>query len=1053
MNQLFRYSLFIGATLLFCHYACQVGQGTDPLSQRLPDQVDFNFHIKPILSEHCFPCHGPDKNALKAELRLDLPEGGLRQHLTSGKFAFVDGRPAKSEAFQRMKSDDPEWKMPPPEFKRNISDFDLALVEKWIQQGAEYKKHWSFSPPQLPDLPRVENEDWCLDPIDFFILNKLEARNLSPNDQAAKEILLRRATLDLTGLPPTLEEIDDFISDSSPNAFENVIDRLLASPHYGERMAAFWLDLARYADSNGYSQDGLRIMWPWRDWVIKAFNDNLSYDQFLTWQLAGDMLPHATQEQRLATGFLRNYRQNAEGGIVDEEYRIEYAADRTETASTVFLGLTMQCAKCHDHKYDPVSQEEYYQLFSFFNNINERGITASDGNSGPELVLKSEEEKATLDSLSMAINSLLKKSEEIKLATAGKEISGPLRTLNNSLIADISFDLVRQDAFESKNNPADRFKISGDISQVEGVKDKALHFTAFDWVNIQKEEIKFGRADPFSFSFYFKFSDYDPYISILNQLGGKAENFPGYEIALYNGYPMLRMVHSLPAIGLQVQGTERLEPNRWIHITMTYDGSGEARGVSLFIDGEKADTKIVLDNLLQGIGNTKKVLTVGGRIPYNDSNKGFGFIDELKIYNRQITSLEARAIYTDNPIPDPRHDSEVHEYILANKQDYCDVMRQVQDLRRLKFSIEDSLTSVMIMEDMKTPRETFILDRGVYDAPVRPVSPGTPKAVFALAEDVEPDRAGLADWFLSEENPLTARVAVNRIWQLIFGQGLVKTSEDFGSQGALPSHPALLDWLAVTFRDSGWDMKAMIKRIMLSATYMQSSSVNSEKRALDPDNQLLARGPSNRLSAEEIRDCALASSGLLVKKIGGPSVKPYQPPGLWEEKGEFTKLKEYVRGNGEDLYRRSLYTFWRRTSPPPSMTTFDAPAREVCTPKRQPTNTPLQALVLLNDPQFVEAAVALAERVLVLPDLDEERRIETAYRLLTGLQASDEIVDLLLELLRQERDGYAAHPAKATDLLNTGEHKEDPSLEKTELAAMTVVCSTIMSFDETLVKR
>ncbi|MCB0687474.1 MAG: DUF1553 domain-containing protein [Saprospiraceae bacterium] len=1041
--------LFIACLFIGCDFR----NGTDDVANmNLPDKVDFNFHVKPILSEHCFPCHGPDKNALKAELRLDSPDGGLKRHLTSGKLAFVDGSLKRSEAFQRMLSSDPEWKMPPPDFKRDMSDRDLAMIRKWILQGAEYKEHWSFTPPRRPEIPKVLDEQWCKNEIDHFVLSKLESEQLTPNELATKEILIRRATIDLTGLPPTLAHIDDFLKDNSANAFEKVIDRLLASPQYGERMAAFWLDLARYADSNGYSQDGLRIMWPWRDWVIKAFNENLSYDKFLAWQLAGDMLPNASQDQRLATGFLRNYRQNGEGGIVDEEYRIEYAADRTETASTVFLGMTMQCAKCHDHKYDPVSQEEYYRFFSFFNNINERGITASDGNSGPELVLKSGMVQKQLDSIDLEIKKLISEGNAVFSEKNVEKWKGPIKSLNKNLIADISFDQIADNAFINKADKRDKLKISGEIKQVDGVKGRALGYTAFDWVNINKKEIKFDRADPFSFSFYFKYETADPYISILNQLGSKADNFPGYEVALYDGFPMFRMVHSLPAIGLQVQGREKLALNTWVYITITYDGSGSAQGVRFFIDGEKAETDIILDNLQQGIANTKNSLTVGGRIPYNDSNKGYGFIDELKIYSRQITAIEARAIYLDDLNSLQLSPSDQVEYQKVQNPEYLITLRKIQNLRRLKFSIEDTLTSVMVMEDMLKPRATFILNRGVYDAPVKPVSPGTPAAILTFRDSVSPDRYGLAEWFLDEENPLTARVAVNRFWQLMFGQGLVKTSEDFGSQGALPSHPALLDWLAVSFRESGWNIKALIKSMLLSATYQQSSSVSAEKRRADPENLLLARGPSYRLSAEEIRDCALAASGLLVSHIGGPSVKPYQPAGLWKEKGEFTLLKVYVPDTGEDLYRRSLYTFWRRTSPPPSMTTFDAPSREVCIPKRQATNTPLQALVLLNDPQFVESSRVLAEKVMQM-NLSEDDRIKVSYRLLTGLKPKDEVILLLSDLWKREKVRYMNNLALAAELVQVGEYPVDPTLPLADLAATTVVCNTILSFDETLVKR
>lgn len=1031
-------------------------RGKEPVSldssMPVPDKVDFNFHIKPILSDRCFPCHGPDKNALKAELRLDLAEGGLHKKLESGGKAFVPGRPGKSKAFQRILSSDPELQMPPPDFKRDLSNYEIALIERWIEQGAQYKPHWAFITPRKPDLPSVTNSDWCRNEIDYFILNKLQERLLTPNKKADSELLLRRATLDLTGLPPTPQEIENFLSDTNSNAFERVVDRLLASPHFGERMARPWLDLARYADSNGYSQDGLRIMWPWREWVIKAYNDNLPYDEFLTWQLAGDRLPSATDEQRLATGFLRNHRQNGEGGIVDEEYRIEYAADRTETAATVFLGLTMQCARCHDHKYDPLSQKEYYQFFSFFNNINERGITASDGNSGPEMVIKSKAVKHDLDSIDQVIQTLLQKSDSIRSSINVNAIPNPKLDLNSNCLADISFDAKSDNFFINKRNPNDQLRISGNIEQLNGVIKNGIKITAFDWVNISKDEIKFDRSDPFSFSFYFKYDTYDPYISILNHLSSKADNFPGYEIALYEGAPMLRLIHSLPAIVIQVQGANKIPLDTWLHMVFTYDGSGTAKGIKLFINGVAAERKIVFDNLSQGIKNEKGALTIGGRIPYNDSNKGYGFVDELKIYNHQLSAIEVGAIYNSRTAENYSDADRVDHFLMREDPDYSQLMQEIQNCRKTKFAIEDTLVSVMVMEDLETPRPTYVLDRGVYDAPLNQVYPAFPEAIFSASHEPVSDRLALAQWLVDDKHPLTARVAINRLWQMIFGQGLVKTTEDFGNQGALPSHPELLDWLAVTFRESGWNVKALLKKILLSNTYQQSSRVDFTMRSEDPDNIFLARGPSQRLSAEQIRDCALAASGLLNREIGGPSVMPYQPSGLWEEKGEFTQLKTYKQDTGVNLYRRSLYTFWRRTSPPPSMTTFDAPTRDICTPARLPTNTPLQALVMLNDPQFVEAARVLAERV-IKKESNKRNQLEQAYRLLTGIRPKAEVIYLLLDLFEKEKQRFDLNPDQASALFTVGEYEQDVALDMIDVAATAIVCSTIMSFDETLIKR
>lgn len=1036
---------------MFC-LGCQPDYAPDEdLAGQLPEKIDFNFHIKPLLSDRCFSCHGPDKNAVKANLQLHSPAGALEQPLSSGQRAFVPGNLRQSEAFQRIISLDLEKQMPPPEFERKLSDYEIALIAKWIEQGAQYEPHWAFTPPEQAELPIVEDHSWPQDTIDHFILKTLETRGLNPKEAASKEILIRRVTLDLTGLPPTPAEIDEFLEDQSRNAFEKVVDRLLASPHFGERMALAWLDLARYADSNGYSQDGLRLMWPWRDWVIEAFNSNMPYDQFIRWQLAGDRFPEATQEQRLATGFLRNHRLNGEGGIIDEEYRVEYVADRAETAATVFLGMTMQCARCHDHKYDPVSQEEYYQFFSFFNSVHESGIAANDINSGPEVVLKPKEVAERIAFIDRAITEQEAAAQKLADQLSPSHFEDPQIDFNKGLIVDLSFDNIRDGKLTNLADLQEIYEVPASVQEVEGAQGKAVKFTAFDLITIPNETLSFDRADPFSISCYLKLEEAHNFVSVLNHLGSSTINYPGYEVAIVDGFPMIRMAHSLPANVIEVRSTRKLAPETWTHLTFTYDGSGKAAGIELYRNGEKAAVDIRFDKLTQGLSGQRQSLTIGGKIGYQTDTDGSGVIDELKIYQRRLSSVEAAALYHPGEKSYPETEKKKH-FLASSHQSYRAIQKKIRELRLEKFQTEDTLISVMVMEDLPEPRPTFILNRGVYDAPGRQVYPGTPMSIPPFPDDSPADRLDLANWLLDEQHPLTSRVAVNRFWQLLFGRGLVKTSEDFGNQGSLPSHPELLDWLAIRFQSTGWDVKALLKRIVLSATYRQSSRAEAGERAADPDNQWLARGPSGRLSAELIRDVSLSAAGLLSEKIGGPSVKPYQPAGLWEEKGEFSRLKNYEQDRGEQLYRRGLYTFWRRTSPPPSMTIFDAPSRDICTVNRQATNTPLQALVMLNDPQFVEAARVLAER-LIREQSDNKERIVNAYRRLTGQRPKVETLSLLLELEEKERLKFEKQPTLARRLLEVGEYPVDTALPAATVASMTVVCSTIMSFDECLMKR
>ena len=724
----------------------------------LPETIDYIFDVKPILSDRCYLCHGPDEGTREAGLRLDTKAGAFKAlDSDSNKHAIVAKKPEESRLVYKITNPDPQQVMPPPTSNLTLTEYEKQVLIKWIEQGAEWKTHWSFLPPKKSERPKIENGKWATNSIDYFIAKRIEQEGLTPSEEASKEKLIRRVYFDLTGLPPTLQDIDAFLNDEDANAYEKVVDKLLASTAYGERMAATWLDVSRYADTHGYQDDLERIMWPWRDWVISAFNRNIPYDEFVKWQLAGDLMPNATPEQIVATAFNRNHKITQEGGVIDEEYRVEYVMDRANTTSKAIMGLTMECARCHDHKYDPISQKEFYGFYGFFNKVGEKG-------------------------------------------------------------------------------------------RIE-----------------------------------------------------------------YNEIP---------------------EPN--IKITQ-----------------KEVDETLAFINLPDSI-------------------------NEIKL---------------------------------------------------------------MVMKDNVPKRKTYVLKRGQYDAPDEEVELGTPKIILKYSDSLPKNRLGLANWLFNKDNSLTARVAVNRMWQDIFGVGIVSTSEDFGNQGALPSHPELLDWLAVTFREEGWDMKKMYKRLVMSSTYKQTSKISPQLLEIDPDNVLLARYSRNKLTAEMIRDNALAVSGLLVNKIGGPSVKPYQPPGLWAETTSGQGLTKYIPDTGENLYRRSLYTFWKRTVPPPSMMTFDAPTRDFCEVKRQKTSTPLQALVMLNDPQLIEASKHLAKNILKDNTMSQEERIELIFRKITSRFPTGEELNKFIQYVETVETDYESN----SDINKT------ENISKTEYA-YTLLSSLIFNLDEAIIK-
>jgi len=1035
----------------------------------LPDDVDYNYHIKPILSDRCFSCHGPDAEARQANLRLDIEDQAKARLQQGSGFAIVPGKTGKSQVVHRILSQDPELMMPPPESNLNLTPEETAYLVKWIEQGAEYKPHWSFIQPEKPEIPQVENGR-IANPIDNFILEKLAPNELSQAPKAGKERLLRRVSMDLTGLPPTLAEIDAFLADDSPEAFEKVVDRLLESDAYAERLALDWMDIARYADSHGLHADGWRNAWPWRDWVIEAFRQNMSYKDFVTKQLAGDLLPNATKDDILATAFCRNHPMTAEGGAVDEEFRLEYVADRTNTAATAFLGLTMECARCHDHKYDPISQKEYYQMSAFFNNQKELGMTGDDGNYGPVLLLTSDKTDAKISALTKAIHQLKKEASlsQNELATTVDFIEKlPQPNVQKGRAGYYPFERMSEPLPNKKNRmlldgKANCFTF-GTPKIVPGKVGNALEFDdGFDEVHLDKIG-DYEVEDAFSGALWLNTSKRkaDKTQMLMGNTGNKNSFWRGWEFYLDDANRLsLRLISILPHNYLHVRTLDSLRVNEWTHVAFTYDGSGGAAGVRLFVNGEMAEAEVPYDRLFKSIRTVdgfgqdlqKRSVQVGkSRRGFTGENGIFkGKLDEIYIFNRTLSHLEVAhlAQATDNLDKQQL----VAEHLFFQKE-YPQLQQKWQQQIAEKINILDTVSEVMVMEEMSEPRPTHVLFRGNYDQKREEVQPATPTSVLPFPEDLPQDRLGFARWLFHEDNPLTARVAVNHYWQMIFGKGLVKTSQDFGSQGSLPSHPELLDWLAVSFQEHDWDVKWLLKTLVLSETYQQSSDFDKEKYAADPDNIWLSRSPTYRYPGELIRDNALAASGLLVKEVGGESVKPYQPDSLWIEKGTFShKLLTYQQSEGEDLYRRSLYTFIKRTSPPPAMAIFDQPTRSVCQVKRETTNTPLQSLVLLNDPQFVEAAKVMAERMQQEGETLEEQ-IVLAFRLTTGRKPVDKEVEILKNGFEEARQRFEKEPVAADELLAVGEYELDRSLDKSKTAALTMLASTILNHDEAYMRR
>lgn len=1038
--------------------------------------VEFNRDIRPILSENCFSCHGPDEKARQGGLRLDQADGA-QQKLPSGQIAVIPENVLESELFRRVSTTDPAQIMPPSDSGKQLTKSQVDLLKRWIQQGGRYQKHWSFVPLNRPSLDALDAPSKAHGPIDAFIQDRLKREGLKPSPEAEKEALIRRVTLDLTGVPPTPGDVDDYLEDAAPDAFEKLVDRLLASPRYGERMTLDWLDAARYADTHGFNNDTTRTMWRWRDWTINAFNAGMPFDQFVTEQLAGDLLPNPTLDQLIATGFNRNHVINSEGGIIPEEYRVEYVADRVHTTATIFLGLSMGCARCHDHKFDPLTQREYYQFFAFFNQLDEQGEAGRVGNAEPTMKAPTPQQLDRMTALTRRLESA-EQSVEAKITQGLSRIEQWEPEFRNSLLVSsqnlkplirVSFNETSGTEAIEQCDPPRKAQVVGKAQWVSGKVDGAIKLDGGTHIDAG-DLASFERTDKFSYGAWINVENKDA-ATVISRMDDAAA-FRGFDLLLANGKLTAHLIHHWPDEALHVVTKSELPMNQWKHVFATYDGSSKAEGLKLYIDGQRQEVEMT-NNHLTETTITSKPLRIGRR---TDGAPFKGLIDEVRVYDRELSPEEVLSLTTFDGLEDllarpveGRSVEQTRAIVKAYLKRTDPVYQQSQiawsDLQTQKSDLEKSYPSAMVMREMTTPRVTYFLKRGQYDARGEEVQAGVPASLPPFPEGAPRNRLGLAQWLLLPRHPLTSRVAVNRAWTLFFGTGIVETVEDFGSQGQWPTHLDLLDWLAAEFSgqssdvDSSaalrphWDIKRLHRQMVLSHAYRQSSRVTPELIERDPANRLLARGPRFRLQAEMIRDNALAIAELLSDHLGGPSVSPYQPAGLWDDVavGADYEGTVYKQDHGEGLYRRSMYTFWKRTCPPPGMNTFDAPEREFCMARRSRTNTPLQALVLMNDPTYLEVARKLAERVIKSAE-SPEARAKIAFRLALSRRPTPGETKILLRTVENQLARFRQNSAASKQLLAIGESRRDETIDEAELAAWTSVMSVILNLDEVITK-
>lgn len=1158
--------------------------------------IDFNRQIRPILSDNCFACHGPDESARKAKLQLDLKDAAFKGG-KSGDPSIVPGKPDESELIKRITSTDPDEVMPPPKSKKQLSQDQIALLKRWVQEGAPWQSHWAFEKPQRPPLPSPKS-DWGANEIDRFILQRLEKEGLKPSPPADPTTLIRRASLDLTGLPPTVEEVESFLQDSSNDRYEKLVARLMASTRYGEHMAKFWLDSARYADSHGYHIDSQRDIWPYREWVIRAFNQNIPFNQFGTEQLAGDLLPNSTVEQKIASGYVRCNMSTGEGGAIEAEYLSKYTFDRTETTATIFMGLTLTCARCHTHKYDPITHREYYGLYSFFHNLNEPVMDGNKPNPDPFIQLATPEQKARQDQLkhqiadgqkrieravpeldspqlawqtawhhklssgwtllppSAAVSTMtngaaLKVLEDSSLLAEGNspvpdhyEITLPLNQgklaglkletfphsslpLQSSSRADdgrfqlseLEAELVSTNRVEGKPEKPRKLKFAqaaADSSAENQDIRKAIDGNTDTAWSISTNSITLPHRAVFTLA---EPTDVAPSSQLRVRLkfeGSTNSRALGrFRIATAQDEHLARLLvprkqepwrllGPFKTDSLQAGFAKVYEPETTFDLNKSYPGVREEIKWNVRADLEDGKRHLLVHELhgvhgayyfyrtLQMPEERKAKFTlhaddlfkvwVNGQLvlerstPAKPTDSPAEFSADLrpgenkiliKLVNHQGSAyfwfdkdlgpsqdlpadVAPILAATDSPLPSDL--PKVRDfYRREHSPEFKQLFTQMEQWRGEQAALEKSIPTTMVAKELDKPRDTFILMRGEYDKPGEKVSPGVPSVLPPLPKDSPTNRLGLAHWLFSLDHPLTARVIVNRFWQQFFGTGLVKTAEDFGVQGEQPSHPELLDWLATEFIRSGWDLKRLQRLLVTSATYQQSARLTPDLLARDPENRLLARGPRFRVDAETLRDMALYFGGLLVERPGGHSVKPFEPPGLWEAVS-FNNSQKYVPDQGEGQYRRSLYTYWKRQSPPPSMLIFDAPTREYCVVRRPRTNTPLQALALLNDPQVVEASRALAQRIMLEGGSTPESRLSYAFQLVTARKPHPEETQTLRDVLDQQIKEFQKNKEAADKLLSVGSHKAKPCCDRSELAAWTTIATMLINLDETITK-
>jgi len=1157
--------------------------------------VDFNRDIRPIISDKCFACHGPDANTRKMGLRLDLRES-LFGNTKSGEPVIAPGSPKGSAFFQRIVHADPDERMPPSDSNIELSESDIATLQRWIEQGAPWQGHWAFESPVKPELPSVDGADWCRNEIDYFVLEKLQEAGLKPSPEARKESLIRRVSLDLTGLPPTPDEVASFLGDTSASAYETAVDRLLASPHFGERMAFPWLDAARYSDTNGYQRDTKRFMWAWRDWVISAFNENMPFDQFTIEQLAGDLLPNPTLAQRVATGFNRNHRINGEGGIIPEEYAVEYVVDRVDTTATAWMALTMGCARCHDHKFDPISQKEFFEMYAFFNQVPEEGKGRERGNDKPFIEVPTKEEKQKLAELdaqigaieqalaapdermdamqqewehtlaatfatlawtdlgpattSTANGAVLAQGEDGEFRATGPnpdqeiyeitfQATGPVRSFKLDVLTDQSlpdtgpgrspngnmvlseFEVERApesardqrasvpvaDALADYAQDREEYQIfnaidgKDDTGWATGSHERRENRTAIfvlgespaiqagDWVTVRlKHTSVYGQHAMGRFS-------------LVHSASGAVSNWarPAYDTWHHIGPFPLGPADSSTLIDIALPPEEGFDPDasyengtlRWTKKPEWADGDVNQLGRSeqgaqyLYRTFHTAVPQML--NLSFGSNDALRVWVDGQvRLTNNTGRTTAPDQDRLELFLpagdhellMKVVNYGGATSYYFNSIDDhgksllatmktlatPKEQRNADDqdrltlYYRGQDPNWLASRKELDSRRQERIDLQRRLTTTMVMEDMAEKRDTFLLKRGAYDAPdtSEALNPSVPGRLGEMDSSLPQNRLGLAKWLVDPAHPLTARVRVNHYWQMYFGRGIVKTAEDFGTQGAPPSHPELLDWLAIRFIESGWDVKAMQKHIVMSATYRQSSVQSASQREKDPENILLAHAPRFRLPAEMIRDQALTISGLLNPAIGGPSVYPYQPEGMWssltfQNMGEFD-TNYYKPDTGENLYRRGLYTYWKRTIAPPRMQIFDAADRERCSMFKPPTNTPMQALALLNDTTFVEAARNLAQRMIQEGGERSSDRIRYGFMLALAYEPDLGKQQVLLSGLSDYQSHFSSRPEDAAALLEVGDSEFDTTIPEAELAAYTAVASVMLNLDEIITR-